>query len=100
MAKAKRERRTSIRTMSADASALEALAFMFSRRRTEAFAEVRAWWWNLLRPGQVRKARWIPEFSDLHDVLALLEVRNVANSFDKEVCGNIETCDGECGDFP
>ena len=38
-------------------SALEALAFMFSRRRTEAFAEVRAWWWNLLRPGQVRKAR-------------------------------------------
>ena len=38
-------------------SMLEALAFMFSRRRTEAFAEARAWWWNLLRPGQVRKAR-------------------------------------------
>jgi len=39
------------------ASLLEAIAFMFSRRRTEAFAEARAWWWNLLRPGQVRKAR-------------------------------------------
>jgi len=39
------------------ASAIEAIAFMFSRRRTEAFAEARAWWWNLLRPGQVRKAR-------------------------------------------
>jgi len=38
-------------------SSVEALAFMFSRRRVEAFAEARAWWWNLFRPGQVRRAR-------------------------------------------
>ncbi|MFM8303491.1 MAG: hypothetical protein ACKOA9_04215, partial [Actinomycetota bacterium] len=38
-------------------SSLEALAFMFSRRRVEAFAEARAWWWNLLRPGRYRRAR-------------------------------------------
>jgi GT2 family glycosyltransferase len=38
-------------------SGFEALAFMFSRRRVEAFAEWRAWWWNLLRPGQVRRSR-------------------------------------------
>jgi GT2 family glycosyltransferase len=38
-------------------SMLEALVFMFTRRRTEAFAEVRAWWWNTLHPARLRRAR-------------------------------------------
>lgn len=38
-------------------SMLEALVFMFTRRRREAFAEARAWWWNLLHPGRIRRAR-------------------------------------------
>jgi len=38
-------------------SMLEAVVFLFSRRRAEAFAEVRAWFWNTLHPGRVRRAR-------------------------------------------
>ncbi|MEI8001841.1 MAG: glycosyltransferase, partial [Actinomycetes bacterium] len=38
-------------------SLLEALAFMFSRRRVEAFADIRAWWWNLVHVRRVRRAR-------------------------------------------
>jgi GT2 family glycosyltransferase len=51
------------------ASSLEAIAFMFSRRRTDALAEARAWWWNLLRPGQVRRARRRAQrFRTVHDL--------------------------------
>src|SRR4029453_15272092 len=35
----------------------DAIVFMFSRRRAEAFAEVRAWWWNTLHLGRLRRAR-------------------------------------------
>jgi len=38
-------------------STLEVLAFLFSRRRTEALAEARAWWWCLGHPGRIRRAR-------------------------------------------
>jgi len=50
-------------------SFFEAIAFMFSRRRSEAFAETRAWWWNLLRPGQIRSARKrAQEHRTVHDL--------------------------------
>src|SRR4029453_9142142 len=35
----------------------DAIVFMFTRRRAEAFAEVRAWWWNTLHLGRLRRAR-------------------------------------------
>src|SRR5262245_49705133 len=38
-------------------SMLEAVVFAFTRRRAEAFAEVRAWWWNTLHPARLRRAR-------------------------------------------
>jgi hypothetical protein len=38
-------------------SMIEAIVFAFTRRRADAFAEVRAWWWNTLHPGRVRRAR-------------------------------------------
>jgi GT2 family glycosyltransferase len=38
-------------------SMIEAVVFVFSRRRAEAFAEVRAWWWNTLHFGRLRRAR-------------------------------------------
>lgn len=38
-------------------SALEALAFLFSRRRAEGIADARAWWWSLLHLRQVRRSR-------------------------------------------
>lgn len=39
------------------ASLVEAAAFCFTRRRAEAFAEVRAWWCCVLHPGSIRRAR-------------------------------------------